>query len=177
MRPLSISIAFLLLFFSQGSSQQRLQILGSKLLAADSVFIVSHEATAGISIVDEKTRRPLPPPKLIVNSQLNAAIIHEKCRLTDTALQRFATIITRPFQDTVIERVMCFIPHHAVVLYSKGKPSYIDMCFGCLGIATSKDITITADDFDFRKWNELVAFFRQKGMIYELDFAEKKEED
>jgi len=159
------------------SGQNRLNYLKTQLLSADSVIIVSHEATAGIGLVDEKTGKHLPPPKLIVNGRLNETILHEKWVLKNTSIQRLSSIITRPFQDSVIERGMCFIPHHAVVIFKKRKTSFVDICFGCRGIETSRDIKMTAWDIDFRKWEELRDFFKQHGMKFELEFEEDSKDE
>jgi hypothetical protein len=60
------------------------------------------------------------------------------------------------------------MPHHAVLIIKDGKTYFIDICFGCLGIATSQNIRITADDFDKRKWSELETFFLQQNIKYKL---------
>jgi len=171
-------ISFLFIIVSlQASGQKSLDFLKTQILTADSVIIVSHEATAGISLVDEKTGKELPLPKLLVNGRLNETIIHEKKVLKDTAIQRLSSIITRPFQDSVIERGMCFIPHHAIVIFKKRKASFVDICFGCRGIETSKDIKMTSLDIDNRKWEELRDFFIQHGMKYELEFEEYSDDE
>jgi hypothetical protein len=171
-------ISFLFFIMSlQASGQKRLDNLKAQFQSADSVVIVSHEATAGIGLMDEKTGKHLPLPKLIVNSRLNETIIHEKRVLNDTSIQRLNAIITRPFQDSVLEKANCFIPHHAVVIFKKRKASFVDICFGCRGIETSKDIKMTSWDIDNRKWNELIVFFKQHGMKYKLEFEELSDDE
>lgn len=137
-----------------GNCQKRLTALANQIRSADTVLIISHQPTYGIGIIDEKTGKNIPLPKLVVNNQPNRTIIYEERIITDTALLRLTQILIRPFEDTEIERGMCFIPHHAILIIKNNNTSFIDICFGCLGIATSPNIKITADDFDKRKWSE-----------------------
>ena len=169
MRHLLLFSYFVFLAFFDSIGQQRLNILESALNDAGSVIIVSHESTTGISLPDEQTGKRMPIPKLFKNGKLNYEIIHEKRNLSQPLIQKLAVVISRPFQDTVIEKGMCFEPHHAVIYYRNGKASYIDMCFGCRGIEVSKNLKITANDFDNQKWDDLVSFFRMQNMTYELD--------
>lgn len=161
-------LALLIFCLLAAQGQGRLVHLNSKLLSADSIIIVSHESTAGVSVIDSVTGKYLPHPKLLIKGKLNEQIIHERTTLLDTAVKRLSSIITRPFQDTVIEIGKCFLPHHAIVAFKSNRTSFIDICFGCRRIATSKDIKIVSDDFDNRKWKELIDFFQQYNMRYEL---------
>ena len=167
---------FILLFPLVSFIQQRLETLKFKLVHADSVIIVSHETIAGISLVNDLTGRFIPLPKLIVKGRINDKIVHERFRLGDTLVRTLAGIISRSFQDTMVERGMCFLPHHAVIYFKSGKASYVDMCFGCRRIETSEDIKITEFDFDDQKWDELVAFYEQQGIRYELTNESLSEE-
>ena len=161
--------AFLLCFLTHfANSQERLTSLKTKLLEADTVLIVSHQQTHGIVIRDEKTGKDIPLPKLVTNNRPNREIIYEERVITDTALHRLTQILTRPFEDTEIEKMMCFMPHHAILIIKNNKTSFIDICFGCLGIETSQNIKMTANDIDKRKWTELEAFFLQQNIKYKL---------
>jgi hypothetical protein len=158
------------------NGQSRFVSLAQKLKSADSVLIVSHEATAGIVIVDEETGIKHEPPELVKNGQANRSIIRESRVLSDTALQQLSRILLRPFDDTEIEIGKCFIPHHGILIYNNRAISFIDMCFPCKGISTSKDIHLTIRDFDDRKWDDLIAFFKSTGFKYELHLEKTSEE-
>ena len=155
-----------------GNGQQRLNWLKENLIHADSVLIVSHEATTGMELIDEKGN-VLPMPKLVVNNKLNSRIVHEKKTLADTAIHRLSDILIRPFQDSLVVTAKCFIPHHAIVFYRGRHIHYIDICFGCMKIGTSGYVGVTEEDFDRRKWKELRTYFRQHGLKYELSETEE----
>jgi hypothetical protein len=155
-----ILLVFLTLF--KASGQDRFAKLKTLMLTSDSIFLVSHESTTGIILVNERTGKKVPLPKLIVNGRLNKSIIHETRIIKDSSIESLINILTRPFQDSIIEIGKCFMPHHAVIIFKKGKISFIDMCFTCKGIETSKDIKLTISDFDDRKWNELMHFLNNE---------------
>lgn len=159
---------FFCLLCVRANGQERLSFLKAQLLQADTVLIVSHKQTAGISLIDETTGKELPLPKLVVNGRPNRSIFLEERVIRDTGLQALAQILSRPFEDKTVERAMCFMPHHAVLILKKGKTSFIDICFTCSRLETSRDIRITSDDFDKRKWSELEAFFIQRDMKFML---------
>jgi hypothetical protein len=158
---------FLFLGFIHTNAQGGLRRLKSKLLSADSVIIVSHENTAAGNIIDEKTGDTISG-KLLVNGRPNERIIHEKVTLHDSATRKLSRIMARHFQDSVSQVGRCFIPHHAVILFKKGKASFVDLCFGCHSIEATKNIKVTSNDFDSRKWKELIAFYRQHNIQYQM---------
>lgn len=165
MRRFSIIIFFVLtvplIAFTQKDNW-----LSVKMKKADTVLLVSHEVTAGIVIVDSAGNH-LPLPKLIVSGRPNYAIIKEQQIITGTKLDTLVKILERPFQDRTIETGKCFMPHHAVIIIKNGKISYIDICFGCLGFDTSKDLR-RLYAFDRRKWTELYDYFVRLGFTYKL---------
>ena len=131
MRPLLI-IVFLILTGSTKTFSQKLNWLNTKLQDADTVLLVSHEATAGVVVGDS--------PKLIIARKPNYKIVKEQQILAGDKLGALIKILARPFQDTVIEMGKCFIPHHAIFIMRNGKTSYIDICFGCRRFKYSKDM-------------------------------------
>ena len=68
-----------------------------------------------------------------------------------------------------MENGKCFIPHHAILIFKNQEISFIDICFGCSHLATSKDIKVSDDDFDRRKWRELQSYFKQNRITYKLE--------
>ena len=177
MRLSVLTIFILVLSFSAASGQKSLANLRLKLLNADSIVLVSHELTAGIAIIDTVTKKDIPLPKLVNGSKRNEKIIRETVALNDFEKTELIKIITRPFEDSIITRAGCFLPHHAILVYSGKKISFIDVCFGCRGIETSKDIKVTSDDFDDRKWEELFSLFKGLKFKYELDEEQPMQED
>jgi hypothetical protein len=140
--------------------------LSVKMKNADTVLLVSHEVTAGVQIEDSLGNR-MSLPKLIVNGRPNNAIIKEQQIITGAQLDTFTKILVRPFADRTIETGKCFMPHHAVFIIKKSQISYLDICFGCRGFNTSKDLR-QLYAFDNRKWTELERYFVKLGFKYKL---------
>lgn len=172
MRLSLILTIILLLVFSAASGQKSLANLKNKISNADSIILVSHELTAGIAILDTVSKKEIPLPKLVIGSRRNEKIIHEAVALNVAEKAKLIKIITRPFKDSIITRAGCFLPHHAILIYCGIKLSFIDVCFGCRGIKASKDLKITSDDFDDRKWIELFAFFKNCNIRFEPEEEE-----
>lgn len=162
-----LSCVLLLFVFFKAQGQTALMALKTKLLTADSVVIVSHEHSLKIEAVDGKSYSPWQP--LVKNGKPNPKVIHERKRLEDTAVQRLGEILMQTLKNSKIEMARCFMPHHAVFLFSKGKLSFIDICFDCFRLAASRNIRISESDFDYQKWNNLYTFFVQSGLKYQLN--------
>jgi hypothetical protein len=135
---------------------------------ADSVLLVSHELTAGVTIVDEQTGQESLPEPIVVENRLNRKIVRESALLKGENIAQLGALLDRPFADRQITVARCFLPHHAIIVVNKGKASYLDICFDCRRVESSPDIQIDDGDFDTRKWKELLAFFQRQGLQYEL---------
>ena len=159
-----INFLFTICLFASG--QSRLDKLTQSLKTADSVWIISHSETVGVTVVDEKGNRISRP--LVENGKLNVKAIKERFLLSRSDVKTLATILGRPKKDLKIEMARCFIPFHAVIWKSKGKLLWIEIAFGCHRLDSSKEVSIGEDDFDERKWNELFDFYKQKGISYNL---------
>jgi hypothetical protein len=142
--------------------------------SADSVILVSHEPTAGISYIDEKTGKESDPEPLLIKSEVNWRIIREASKVNKPQLGALIQILGRPIEDGLIKTSRCFIPHHAILLFNKKDISYLDICFSCRSLS-GRNIAMHEGDFDERKWNELLNFFRQAGLKYELDGVKYEE--
>jgi hypothetical protein len=59
-------------------------------------------------------------------------------------------------------------------MFNKTDISYLDICFGCRRVS-GRNIAMPEGDFDNRKWNELLIFFRQSGLKYEFDGVKYEE--
>lgn len=164
---LMITLSFLTVSLS-ALSQNKGNWLSQKIHKADTVLLVSHEATAGVEIVDKDTGESFPPPKLIIAGKPNYSIIKEQRIVTGLQLDRLIKILNRPFRDKVLVQGKCFMPHHALFLIKNREISYIDVCFDCGNFETSADLS-KIEEFDDRRWTELKNFFLGFGVTYELN--------
>lgn len=164
MRLLTI-IAILILTLPLTAYSQKSKWLRTKLKKADTVLLVSHEATAGK--VMDSIGNPIPIPKLLIGGKPNYSIVKEKRVLSGAQLDTFTKIFARPFRERTIEMSSCFIPHHAIFIIKNGLTSYVDICFSCQRFETSDDMQ-QLYAFDNRKWRELENFFLKLGFKYEL---------
>lgn len=98
---------------------------------ADSIILVSHEQTEGISIIDKKSRGKTSADKIIVRGVLNDKIIHQKQNFPDSLRRMLIDLLTKPVTDKRIETCRSFIPFHAIILFNKGIASFIDVSPGC----------------------------------------------
>jgi hypothetical protein len=171
MKHLSIITVSILTISLSAFSQDKDDWLVKKIKSADTILLVSHEVTAGVTIVDDSTGKQLPLPKLTIAGKPNYQIIKEQQVITGLQLDTLIKILDRPFQDTKVEVGKCFMPHHAILLIKKSKTSYIDICFGCRRFDTSKDLK-QLYEFDNRKWTELENLFLRLGFKYELAATE-----
>ena len=129
-------------------------------------MLVSHKVTAGVTIVSDRTGKKIPLPKLLLNGRPNRKIITEAKVIRNSSIDTLLQILARP--DSVVATRMCFIPRQAILLISKGKTSYIDICFHCHSYDTSKDLA-SISNFDEQRWTELESYFRTHGLTYKLD--------
>jgi hypothetical protein len=167
MKHLSLILFFLMGLTGFLFSQEYAYKIEKKLREADSVVFVSHAATWGIAIVDEKTGKRTAPPKLIIKGKINESIIRERLVVKSSALDSLITVLARPFADSIIQEGNCYMPHHTLLLFKRGHLSYIEICFGCRRFSTSRDLSFF-DFFDKRKWRELQEFLFERKFNYEL---------
>ncbi len=128
--PLIIIVSILTISLS-AYSQENYDWLVKKIKAADTVILISHEATAGVVIVDDSAGKRLPLPKLTIAGKPYYDIIKERQIVTSLQLDTLIRILARSFQDTKIGVGKCFTPHHAIVLIKSERASYIEICFSC----------------------------------------------
>jgi len=105
---------------------------------------------------------------LVENGKLNNKAIKEWYLLNDSDIKQLSNVLGRPRQGLKVEMAKCFIPFHAIIWKSKGKLLWIEIAFGCQRLDASEGISISEFDFDERKWEELLAFYKQKGLSYNL---------
>lgn len=141
--------------------------------------MISHVAT------EENHNKPLgkvvPPgivddtetivfPSFFVEKDINPAIIVQRQLLHKQDVIALANIILKPVKyGSIGYASLCFEPHHSILIYTKGRFSYIDLCFHCSDLVTSSDLKLTNMDFEDGKWKEIKAFFLKHGLTYEME--------
>ena len=174
-------LLFLILFVfgtTVAQTKNNTMSLKQKILLADSVVLISHEVTAEYSfgevpdwdIADttmnlKKWKATHPKPlAFLEKGTFNRKIILESISLNDTNKAKLISVLLRPKKTKTLTLVKCDEPRHSILIYKKNKVSYIDICFTCMRIHTSKNIHLYLYNFDKRKWTELEQFFKTNGL-------------
>ncbi len=173
-RHFFITIFFAALF-SSGFGQSLNNKVYQKFIAADSVILVSH-LTTYIPIVDDSTHERIGSYRLVEKNKVNYKIVKERYQLDKNEIDSIAQIIITPNNDSIIQDIKCFMPHHGILIFKRGKCSHFDICFGCRHFITSKDIKIS-DELDDKTWKSLEVFFRNRKLNYELTENDSETED
>ena len=173
-RHFLISLLFVTLVFDVFGQSLQNKVY-HKFISADSVILVSH-LTTQVPIYDENTHQRIGIYRLVEKSKVNYKIIKERYSLDKNETDSIAKIIITPNNDSTIEDIRCFMPHHGILIFKKGKCSYFDICFGCRHFVTSKDIKLT-DELDDKTWNALESFFRNRKLNYELTESDSETKD
>ena len=108
--------------------------------------------------------KELPAPKYFIKGKLNGRIINEQVLLTDTAKLTLTKILVRQVLKKKWTPSTCDQPRHSIIVYKNNKQSYIDICFGCRRVHTSKDIDFSEFYMDEKKWEQLKNFFKNNGL-------------
>ena len=151
------------------SQKSRSGLLISKFKNADSVFVVSHDLVSGSTdeAIDQNGKS-VSLPGLIVNGRLNAQVTKQKVLLTSKQIDTLLSILTVRSKDLVSSQGACFIPHHAIIIVTKDKTSFIDLCFQCLSFRTSDDISRDVVLLK-TKWVKLEKYFINRGLTYGME--------
>jgi len=171
-------LTVLLYSISYGQTNQNIKSIQQKIQSADSVVLISHDVTTeyGIKIVPDWDKRDtsmnlkkwnkLHPPlfKYLVKGKLNRKIIKESLALTSDNKTNLSNILLRQVLLKSFNPTTCEEPRHSVIIYKNNKQSYIDICFGCRRIHTSKDIEFSEFYMDEKKWTDLEDFFKGNGL-------------
>lgn len=145
---------------------------------ADSVILISHlttaenhdkpEAIIASTGMPSDTNAPFYP-HFMCGTGINPLIIVQRHRLRSQEIDRLISILRAPGNRYGIgSDPLCFEPHHAILIYTNSKCSFIEICFHCKGLINSADLNLTNSDFPKEKWGKLKAFFLQMGLNYEL---------
>lgn len=176
-----LAFSFLLFLSAKGQSSENIKQLQGKILSADSIVLISHVLTAEYApkIVRDwdktdgksgKTKtliKKIPNPKFLKNEKINPTIIKQRKTISKAEITELSQIFK---YEIVAEtnQIKCNQPHHSILNYKKNILSYIDICFDCKHINTSKDIALTEADFNDNKWERLKNFFKKNGLTYQL---------
>lgn len=162
-------------FVFNGFGQNLQNKVYEKFTNSDSIILVSH-LTTYIPIVDDNTNERIGSYRLVEKNKVNYKIIKERYELDKKEADSIAKIIITPNNDSIIEDIKCFMPHHGILIFKKGRCSYFDICFGCRHFVTSKDIKLS-DELDDKTWNALESFFRNRKLNYELTESDPETKD
>jgi hypothetical protein len=162
MKPLFT--ALLLTFFTCSFSQSK--TIKAAITNADSIWLVSHELTYQKIVKDVPNGGYTKMILIVEKGEINYKIIKEKIRLNDSSKNKLIKILTQPNNDSLIQKMRCFTPHHALIFFNKKKISFLDICFGCENFESSKGVGTKDIYAPKAMWKELEKFFLAQGIQY-----------
>lgn len=133
-----------------------LVLLTQKIGNADTVLLTSHTGYEGTNQIE-----------LVIQGKINRKIIQEEKIIRGSDIDTLISILAIPKPDYDSLSAKCFEPHHTIFILKKTEISYIDLCFHCSNLVTSKDLP-DIKPFGERKWNKLLAFYKKLQLNYEL---------
>lgn len=171
-----LSFSFLFFLTTKGQSSENIKQVQQKILSADSIVLISHVLTAEFApkIVRDwdknkkkQIKKDVTYPTYLKNGKINPAIIKQRKAISKTeTIELSQTLASEKVEE--INQTKCNMPHHTIIIYKNNSQSYIDLCFYCKKLNTSKDITLTEGDFNDNKWERLKSFFKKQGLNYQL---------
>ena len=166
-------LSLVILFSGFGSfAQFKSNTVRQAILTADTVLLVSHNMTYQKIVEDKPGGKTRDSPPIVINQKINWKIIHESVVLTDSLKRRVINILTRPIINGDRNQMMCFMPHHSILLITKGKTYFIEICFACQRLVASKEIGISDIGYRDKMWPELEKLFSSVGIKYQIDSDE-----
>jgi len=159
---LLISLLVAYLATSLGAMAQKPNWLSLKISSADTVVLVSHDCFR--CLVDSHNQ-PLPVPQLVVKGHPNYKAFLKRKVLASNQRAELSEILVRPFTDSVIVTMKCCEPHHTLFLVKGNHTSYLDICFTCRCLDSSKDMAALYH-LTSSQWPELDRFFTRFGLAY-----------
>jgi hypothetical protein len=168
-----ISSLIPIFLFALSLNAQTTNDIIQRISQADSVVLISHILTREFGPIikydtevggkKSKPRSPQRPP-FLKNGKINRKIIVEATSLTSAGRLNLITILSRKEILREIKMMQCDLPRHSIIIYKNNKQSYIDICFSCKRINTSKDIEFSEIGFDEEKWEDLQKYFMASGI-------------
>ena len=160
-----------------GQTTENIKQLQQKILSADSIVLISHVLTVEfapklVEDWDKTKKRPLvkkhaPYPKYLKNEKVNPAIIKQRKAISKSEMNELSEIF-RVEKAIEINQTKCDMPHHSIIIFKNSDQSFIDICFYCKSMHTSKGINLEEAEFTDNKWEKLKAFFKRHGLTYKL---------
>lgn len=138
--------------------------LKPKLATADTIVLASHE---DFGAMIDTVGNGMPIPDWVIDGHPNYRALLKHRTLTPAQRVELSRILLRPFRDNKIVTMHCCQPHNIVFLVRKGHTSYLDICFGCRCLRSSKDLD-KLYAFDDCKWSELRELFDKLGLAHEF---------
>ncbi|MCU0437644.1 MAG: hypothetical protein MUC49_06985 [Raineya sp.] len=122
---------------------------------ADSVFLISHISCC------------IGSEPIVKENQINKDVLKEYIKISRKSRVRLIHILAKDNKPKTDFTSFCFEPHHAIIMFLKGKTSYINICFSCRKYQLS-DKDEGYYSFDYQKWEELKNYFMSFRFKYEL---------
>ncbi len=157
MKTIINSICFFFLGGFNLFGQSSYNSLREKISNADSILVISYKSK-GDSIQGLHY--------LLQEKDFESSLLKGRHRLNKNRRAELKNILTSG--DKILGRkttTRYFKPRNAILIYKNASMSYIDICFLCGRIDTTKDIDF--DDFDIKpdKWKRLKQFFKDFKLI------------
>ena len=170
-------ITFIITFFLTNIylfGQVKSSTFKQAILNSDSVLLVSHNMTEQRVIEDKVDGKIKKTEPIVLRQRPNKKIIHETVLLNDSLKRLLIKILTQPYEGK-IETAKCFMPHHSILLLKNGKTEYVEICFACQNLLTSKNIGTKDINYSPNMWTQLETFFLELGIKYQIPFDPDKE--
>lgn len=162
-------LAALLLTNLHGAGQDR---LSDWLHPADSIVIISHQTLFRRAGYAEMSRGISGYPLMLVSDSGHTtdSLIVARRRLDVAGRDTLISLLNRSYKDTIpFSPNMCFVPHHAVLCYRRGRCAYLSLCFGCLRYSLSPGLTVPPGFLETQvAWEALQHFFTAHHIPVEL---------
>jgi len=153
--------------FSSSETNYRTSLI-IKLQRADSIKLISHRITEGYAVTPETSiGKPIIKDTsiypLLINDKINPKVIIESKTLSKAYRNKLVRIFDRDVWQTKMF-ANCDEPQHSILIYKNNKLSYIDICFGCRRIHTSKDIDFSESNMELQRWDDILLFFKSNSL-------------
>lgn len=147
---------------SLGAMAQKPSWLSLKISSADTIMLASHDC---LGCFDNGNDTPAPVLKLVMKGRPNYKALLKHKILTTRERVELSELLVRPFTDSVSITMHCCEPHHTLFLVKNNRTSYLDICFGCRCLNSSKDLAALYR-LNNSQWPELDKFFTKLGLAY-----------
>jgi hypothetical protein len=166
MNKITIILVFLISICSFGQTAK--DSLKSKILNSDKIEIVSHDNLYIIKGKPGKDESYLT--KIVNDGKPNKSIIKEWIKLDKTSTNKLLSILTNKSKESFpVESAYSFFPNHSILIYKKGKCSFVEICFDCRNYAISEDLIIDKNILSTEEdWKNLEHFFRINNIKYKM---------